>query len=389
MSSSKPKLLFLSAHLPSLHSGQAGQKTALRNLRWLSEKFEVHLIAFRSEAERNERGDELRALCAKVCILNVSTWSRLVGALLNPLAPFAVAARHSSIAQRTIRLWCAETNFARVHVEWTQLGVYLAELGHVPQRTLYVHDVLAQWAARRADSRRLGFIWSIEAARARRWEACHLPEFTRLFTPSAKDCRLLDEGVSGIADRLEVLPLQFENFAPSTPRDFAGCLRLLFWGALGRRENADAARWICDQLLPQLKARGLACHMVIAGSNPPADIQERQSPEIEVTGFIEDPAAVFAHAQLAVLPLFEGAGVKVKILECLAAGLPCITTDIGVEGVEASADDGLLVAESKAESFAQLIADLDADRGRLADLAQKALNWGKRQQLDHREMMLR
>jgi glycosyltransferase involved in cell wall biosynthesis len=157
---------------------------------------------------------------------------------------------------------------------------------------------------------------------------------------------------------------------------------------LGRPENAESARWICQHVLPRLRAQGTDFQLVLAGSNPPADLAGYRGGQVEITGFIADPADQFARAHLAIAPLFQGAGVKVKVLECLAAGLPVLTTEIGSEGIEADAAEGLRTLPPDPQSFARAVAELSADRERLAGLAAAATAWGERFRQDHRAVLL-
>ena len=109
---------------------------------------------------------------------------------------------------------------------------------------------------------------------------------------------------------------------------------------------------------------------------------------MEVTGFVEDPRTCFERVHLAVLPLFEGAGVKVKVLKCLAAGLPVLTTPIGSEGIEALAHDGLLVQEPVAADYARRLIELLNAPARLAELSRSANDWSERQKRARRDQLL-
>lgn len=380
-------LLFLSAHLPVERSRQAGHKTAWRNLRWLAERHPVHLIAFRSEGDRAEPLDALRARCERLEVVDVTRSLRLQGLLRRPHLPLAVAARHSPAVERLIADWAKEIPYRRVHAEWSQLASYLGALSAVPERTLYVHDVLSQWAARKAAGSK-GWFWRWEAARTRQWECQAYRHCTRLYVPSRKDEALIADGDAILRDRLAVLPLHFDTYGPPGQRNYGGPIRLLFWGALGRPENAESARWICQHVLPRLRAQGTDFRLVLAGSNPPAELAGFRDSQVEITGFIADPADQFAQAHVAIAPLFQGAGVKVKVLECLAAGLPVLTTEIGSEGIEADASAGLRTLPPDPERFAGAVTELAADRERLARLGIAAADWGDRYHQDHRSVLL-
>jgi glycosyltransferase involved in cell wall biosynthesis len=71
--------------------------------------------------------------------------------------------------------------------------------------------------------------------------------------------------------------------------------------------------------------------------------------DIRITGFVDDVQSLMARMSIALLPLRQGAGIKVKTLECLSAGLPVVTTPVGEEGVGGTHGVHYLVAESAEE----------------------------------------
>jgi glycosyltransferase involved in cell wall biosynthesis len=382
----KPYLLFLSAYLPSPSAPQAGQKTAFRHLRWLSEHYDISLMAFRNEAELNVSCSELDAICCEVHLFTVTQQTRIAGACRKPGAPLLVSARWHTGFRTKLHEIRERHEFARVHCEWSQMGQYLDIVYSIPQRTLYVHDVISQWAQRRSIQKHSWF-WRFEAWRSQKWESATYPKLTRIYVPSKKDAQLI--ALKSPMSHLEILPLCINFYGPNIPRDFNQNLRLLFWGSLGRIENAEAARWLCADLLPCLRRSNVPFTLVLAGSNPPPDLQQYRGVDVEITGFMDDPSPEFARSHLAVLPLFEGAGVKVKVLECLAAGLPVLTTEIGAEGIDANSSNGLFILPDKAETFCDCITDLVKDRVKLADLSRATLSWGQNLKADYKDVLFR
>ncbi len=383
----KPVLLFLSTFLPAREARQAGHKTAYRNLVWLAEKYRVHLLAFRSERDFDPGPRDLLKLCECVEVFPVTHLRRIGGLLLRGWDPLMVCARWQPAVAARVRNLVQEIRPVRFHCEGSQLGVYRFASAGVDYTTLNVHDILTQGASRHSRGA-FGWFWLFEAARTRRWEARHYPLFSRVYVPSHKDLEWIHRLCPAMGDRSLVLDPHFDHHRLAWKPGEAGEWRMIFWGALGRRENSEAVMWLVREVFPLLRKEVPRAHLILAGSNPPKALYESAVPGIEMTGFVEDPATVFSRADVAVLPLFLGAGVKVKVLECLAAGLPVITTEIGAEGINATSDDGLLVQPSDASVFVRALVDLYRDHDRMSKLRNAALTWGERQQRDQRSILL-
>jgi glycosyltransferase involved in cell wall biosynthesis len=380
LSKVREKLLFLSAFLPSPASRQAGQKTAFRHLRWLAERHDVWFAGFRSEADNPADEAGLRALCREVHLLPVTRARRIAGVLRRPGLPLVVAARWSAALAGTVRRLATEHAFVRAHAEWSQMAEYLELLPAVPERWVSAHDVVGQFcerAAAGATGWRRRF-WRWETGRARRWEAARYGRAGTVLVQSGKDAELLRGLLAATGTRIRVIPPHFERFRPRLRTADGPGPTLLFWGALGRTENSEAALWLGRDLLPALAAVLPGARLLLAGSNPPPAVQALASDRVTVTGFVAEPQAVFDQADVAVLPLFRGAGIKVKVLECLAAGLPVLTGAIGAEGIVATAADGLAVQEPDPAAYAATVAGWWRTPGQLEARSRGALAWGER-----------
>ena len=103
---------------------------------------------------------------------------------------------------------------------------------------------------------------------------------------------------------------------------------------MNRIENSSSALWFIENVMPRLKDEDVK--FTIIGNKPPQELVNKRSEKIVITGFVDDPAPYFENAMCLVAPLLLGAGVKVKIIEALSSGVPVITNDIGIEGIDAN-----------------------------------------------------
>jgi GT2 family glycosyltransferase len=113
--------------------------------------------------------------------------------------------------------------------------------------------------------------------------------------------------------------------------------------------NEDAAVRLVEDVLPMLweDLPGLTAEIV--GANPTLRVRGLQRPQVEVVGFVPDPVERLARARVHVHPLRYGAGIKLKLIDTMAAGLPFVTTPTGAEGLGLGDLEAILVAEDDRE----------------------------------------
>ncbi|MDY0021666.1 glycosyltransferase [Arenimonas caeni] len=136
---------------------------------------------------------------------------------------------------------------------------------------------------------------------------------------------------------------------------------LLFVGGFRHPPNVDAVRWLAAEILPRVRARepGITLHVV--GAEAPADIAALDGHDgIRVHGHVPDLAPLLRQCRLSVAPLRYGAGVKGKVNQALAHGLPVVATHCAVEGMHLREGEEALVADDAA-AFADAVLRAHAD----------------------------
>jgi GT2 family glycosyltransferase len=146
---------------------------------------------------------------------------------------------------------------------------------------------------------------------------------------------------------------------PEEVASVAGRSGLLFVGNFAHPPNIDAARLLCEEVLPQILAEQPDVELTIVGQNPPPEIETLSGPNVHVTGWVADLQPLLAEHRVSVAPLRYGAGMKGKIGEALAHGLPVVTTPSGAEGMDGNG--AMLVAEGPQELAAAAVSLLRDD----------------------------
>ncbi len=138
--------------------------------------------------------------------------------------------------------------------------------------------------------------------------------------------------------------------------------------------NLDAAHWLVHSVMPLVWERIADAACLIVGANMPPRLAETMSdPRVQLLGHVDDLSQVYGRVRLAVAPLRSGAGIKGKVLEAFAAGLPCVMTPVAAEGLPLP-DALTALTAGDAAGLAALICRLHEDADYNARLGQAGMS---------------
>jgi glycosyltransferase involved in cell wall biosynthesis len=147
---------------------------------------------------------------------------------------------------------------------------------------------------------------------------------------------------------------------------------ILFAGALYRPENLTAVDFLLSEVMPRVWQHEPCAHLHLVGAGAPAQlVQQTKGLPVVIHGYQERLSDFYARATLAVAPLFTGGGVIVKLLEALAYGVPTVASSIANEGIGATPEQEVLLADDAATFAKQILALLRSSELR-ARLSQQA-----------------
>jgi GT2 family glycosyltransferase/glycosyltransferase involved in cell wall biosynthesis len=200
-----------------------------------------------------------------------------------------------------------------------------------------------------------------ELSRAKKWEFSCWDQADVVSYPSQDECDFVNARFRD--KKTFVLPLYCvsEEIAryEATKSFFSDRSGLLFVGGFNHPPNTAAVVWFIKDILPLVIQHLQEVEFIVAGVNPPAELVAlaHSMPNIRFTGHISDEelAALYERARVAVAPLRFGAGVKGKVVESLMKGLPIVTTSIGTQGLDESAE-AITRADDPAEFASKVIA---------------------------------
>ena len=225
-----------------------------------------------------------------------------------------------------------------------------------------------------------------ETGRVKAYEARIVHEFDRTLAVAEPDARALRQALkeqypAAPAEEapITVIPIAVDTEVANRFQPQAGSFNILTMGTLYYPPNADGIRWFLVEVFPIIRQMLPQAKLTIVGKNPPADFLQaaRESGgSVVVTGYVPELDPYFADASVVVIPVRAGGGMRVRILEAFARGMPVVTTTVGLEGIQAEPGSDVLVADSPDE-FAQSTLRLLSDRELQARLSENGRRLAK------------
>ncbi len=136
----------------------------------------------------------------------------------------------------------------------------------------------------------------------------------------------------------------------SVGRD-VGSPSLVFLGNYRHPPNVAAVRFFAEEVMPEILRRCPQARFNVVGSHVPKELELdfQASENVVFTGFVEDFRPFLWDASAFVAPIFLGAGMRVKILEAMACGVPVVGTALSMHGIEATDGEHYFQAETEAQ----------------------------------------
>jgi glycosyltransferase involved in cell wall biosynthesis len=261
-----------------------------------------------------------------------------------------------------------------VQLEYTALGQYHWDFQRIAC-LLFEHDIYFQSIGRglagtRSTMRKMKA--AFEYLRALRYELKILPQFDRIQVCSPENGDYLLGFVPGLAGKLDDNRAGIATAQYKFQTDGRESRTMLFLGSFRHLPNHEALEWFTRLVLPLVLRQAPDARLVIVGHDPPPKHSLPDFGEaIQLRGFVEDVRQPLASYAVFVCPILSGSGMRVKLLEAFAAGIPVVSTRLGAEGLTAKDGDVCALADSP-EEFAEKILELFSDTAKASELASRA-----------------
>jgi O-antigen biosynthesis protein len=136
---------------------------------------------------------------------------------------------------------------------------------------------------------------------------------------------------------------------PKDVAPFAGRHGLCFLGSYRHFPNEEAVLWFAREVLPTLTVRQPDLTLSVYGARMTDKLKAMANQHFKPVGFVENVADAFHGHRVFVAPLRSGAGIKGKVIEALARGIPCVLSPVAAEGIGLRHGQDCLIAHSASE----------------------------------------
>lgn len=305
-------------------------------LRFLAERYSVHLACLSDEPVSYETRQVLNGICDRVAIIPLKSstrrarmgWSLLTG------QSASLSAFHSGELHSVIQKWSSGTGYDLALASSSSMAPYLDKIRRTTPVMIDLVDVDSEKWLNYASSSRLlkSWIYRREGVALRKYEL-EISQWAKAVLLVSDAERDLFRGISPDAPVQTITNgVDLDYFQPTQKEAIPG--RCVFVGALDYHPNVDAVCWFADEVWPRVRKANPQATFQIVGRQPVASVLNLSGlPGIEVVGQVPDVRPYVQDACVVVAPLRIARGLQNKVLEAMAMGKPVIAGPPALAGL--------------------------------------------------------
>jgi sugar transferase (PEP-CTERM/EpsH1 system associated) len=347
-------------------------------LRHLASKHRITLVTFTRNEKEEQDADFLRSICAEVHTVYLHR-SRgrdalsLAYSVLNGrpwlMERDDLRAMHRFLDKLVKDAAAAGRPFDLVHADQLNMAMFADRLP-LP-RLLDQHNAVWTIFKRMAQQEKgpARLFLEREWRLLKRFEGDICKRFEAVTAVSDEDRRALFDAMKSERE-IPVIPIAVDADAEQPIPRAEGARGILSLATMMWPPNVDGVMWFARSIYPMVRQHVTDSRFYVVGQRPVAEVRAlpESDPSIDVTGYVPDASPYISKSACLIVPLRSGGGMRVKILEALARGIPVVSTTIGYEGIDLIPGKHLLVADTP-EEFAAAVVELLRDPQRGAELA--------------------
>jgi glycosyltransferase involved in cell wall biosynthesis len=373
------KILFLTNKLP--HAEVAGgHRIIYQRIRYLAERgHQVGLLSF-VHGEKEEQVESMRPLLCGLHTLPHPTrniFTRAFHDYLSFSRPAVFWKSYSADMMKAVGEVAEQGNYDLIIAEFSEMGQYLHNNPHLSaiNKIISCHRCVTasyeKYTSLGEVKLRLHLKSLPQLRGLQKYEFDMYRSADRIFVLTPQDRFTMqyyaqDLAVSVVPSGIDVKYIQAHPPVPKEPI-------VLMTGFMEDPANEDGVEWFYHHVWPQLREQHPEAKFYIVGSGSRNKIRRLADKDrrIVVTGEVKDLRPYRNRARVFVSPVRLGSGMRLKVLEAMAAGLPVVSTSLGVAGIDAQTGVNCLVADTP-ELFTRSVEWLLTDRGLSARMSRSA-----------------
>ena len=333
---------------------------AYHQIKELAKECEVHLVSLSNKNIHEKDKNELEKICKSVSIYKLNKLQSLLslfGALFNK-KPFQVALFYNKNIHKKIKKKTREINPNHIYCQLIRCAEYVKDEFDIP-KTIDFMDVLSKGIERRISTSPfyLKKILETEAERLKIYENIMFEYFDNHAIISLQDQELIYHVKR---EEIAIIPNGIDTHFFSPDSKIKKKYTLLFNGNMQYQPNVKSAIYIVTHILPLVKEKIPGVLLLISGTSPTKEVQELASDAVTVSGWMDDIRDAYNQAIIFIAPMQIGTGLQNKLLEAMAMEMPCVTSKLANNALNAKTNDEILIGNSK-EEYAELIIKLIND----------------------------
>jgi len=346
---------------------------AFNHIKYLSKNNKITLFALNDSKINKEKAFQaLQPYCCSINFFDLSKFSILFNVLLAFFngKPLQSGYFFNRRAKKRINKIISETKPDHIFCQLIRVAEYVKNQ-NIP-KTLDYQDVFSKGVERRIHTSPfyLKPFLKLEYKRLLKYENKIFDYFDNKIIISEPDRELIPHPEK---DKI-VIVMNGVDMDFFKPIDRKKEYDIVFTGNMGYPPNVNGVEFLVKQILPIVRRNKPEIKVLIAGANPDRKVIAVKSKNVHVTGWVEDIRECYAKARIFIAPMQIGTGLQNKLLEAMAMKIPCISSHLANNALNAKSGKEIKIGGS-AEEYAQHIIYLLDNKDKANEIALNAYNF--------------
>lgn len=355
------KILMLTPYVP-YPPASGGQIRTLNLLKYLSKNNEITLISLYKNDKDKQYIPALKNYCKHIilCKRPEKPWqARTIWKALTSADPFLIVRNYSHEAKQAVDTVLknevfdvihAETFYIMPHIQNTTTPIFLVEqtieykvyqhfVNSLPffLRPLFMMDIMKLKRAERYYWKKALLVGGVSEADTKEIRSLE-PSINPVIIPNCAGDEMFVEKLS--------------------PKDLKKPT-ILFIGNFDWLQNTEAVKILAEKIAPIIQTKIPEAKIIVAGQNANKKLPLKSGGNIEIISLAQDDSdtvlRLYKDSTLFIAPIFGPGGTRLKILAAMASGLPVISSQTGVEGLNLADNKHVLIANTPLEFVEQTL----------------------------------